>query len=118
MADFTIDVKNKPLGRVATEIAGLLQGKNSPNYEPRKVGGNRVVVKNIGDIKITGNKDVQKIYYRHSGKPGHLKKEKYEDLFDKTPEKVLINAVKGMLPRNKLRNERLKCLIIEQTNDR
>ena len=114
MANFTIDAKNKPLGRLATEIAGILQGKNSPDYEPHKAGDNQVIVKNIDQLKVSGNKDSQKIYYRHSGKPGNLKKETYESLFERAPEKVLINAVRGMLPRNKLRKERLKNLIIEK----
>lgn len=113
MADFTIDAKDKTLGRLATEIASILQGKNDPSYEPHKVGGNRVVVKNIRGIKVSGNKATQKTYYRHSGKPGNLKAQKYDAVFEKYPERVLISAVKGMLPRNKLRNERLKRLIIE-----
>lgn len=114
MADFTIDAKGKPLGRLASEIALILQGKNSPGYEPHKVGGNRVLVKNIEKIRVTGDKTSQKTYYRHSGKPGRLRQEKYEEVFKKAPEKVLISAVRGMLPRNKLRKERLKRLIIER----
>ena len=114
MTDHIIDAKDKPLGRLASQIALLLQGKNLPSYEPRKVGGNRVVVKNVSQLKVTGDKASQKVYYRHSGKPGHLKQKKFRDVFRETPERVLLNAVKGMLPRNKLRNERLKLLIIEK----
>ena len=114
MADHIIDAKDKPLGRLASQIALLLQGKNSPSYVPYKTGGNRVIVKNVTQLKVTGRKASQKIYYRHSGSPGHLKQRKFQDLFRETPERVLINAVKGMLPRNKLRNERLKLLIIER----
>jgi large subunit ribosomal protein L13 len=114
MTDYIIDAKNKPLGRLASQIAILLQGKNLPSYEPRKVGGNRVVVKNVEQLKVTGKKMSQKIYYRHSSKPGHLKQKKLKDAFQETPERVLSEAVRGMLPRNKLRNERLKLLIIEK----
>ena len=116
MKNFEIDAENKTLGRLASEIALILQGKNSPEYAPHKVGGNRVIVKNIDKIKVTGNKASQKIYYRHSGKPGNLKKETYQSIFEKSPEKVLISAVKGMLPRNRLRGERMKMLIIEKSN--
>ncbi|MDD5710634.1 MAG: 50S ribosomal protein L13 [Candidatus Colwellbacteria bacterium] len=114
MTDHIIDAKDKPLGRLASQIAGLLQGKNLPDYAPHKIGGNRVIVKNIGSLKITGDKASQKVYYRHSGKPGNLRQRKFSDVFRETPERVLISAVKGMLPRNRLRNERLKLLVIEK----
>ena len=114
MTEYNIDAKGKHLGRLATEIAHLLQDKNKASYAPRLEGENKVVVKNIDKVKITGNKAATKIYYRHSGKPGNLKKEIYEDVFAKYPERVLISAVKGMLPRNKLRDRRLKRLVIEE----
>jgi large subunit ribosomal protein L13 len=114
MADYTIDAKGRPLGRLATQIAVLLQGKDKPQYEPRKVGGVRVVVKNIHQVRITGKKASQKIYYRRSGRPGGVKERSFRDVFDKTPERVLISAVRGMLPKNKLASERLKLLVIEK----
>ncbi len=114
MTDHIIDAKSKPLGRLASQIALLLQGKNLPSYEPNKIGGNRVIVKNIKQLKVTGDKASQKVYYRHSGKPGHLKQKKFREVLQETPERILLSAVKGMLPRNKLRNERLKLLIIEK----
>jgi len=95
----------------------LLQDKDLPQYAPHKEGTNKVVVKNIHLVKVTGKKAEQKVYYRHSGMPGHLKKEKYLDLMESTPEKVLINAVKRMLPQNKLRDRRLKRLIIEKQDN-
>ncbi|MEX2054447.1 MAG: 50S ribosomal protein L13 [Candidatus Colwellbacteria bacterium] len=117
MTEHTIDAKGKPLGRIATQIATLLQDKDLPQYAPHKEGDNRVVVKNIHLVKVTGKKAEQKQYYSHSGKPGHLKIKKYADLLENTPEKILINAVKRMLPQNKLRDRRLKRLIIEKENN-
>lgn len=105
-----IDAKNESLGRVASEIAFLLQGKNTPQYEPHKRGNNVVLVKNVNLVKVTGRKAEQKIYYRHSGMPGHLKKTTYKVAFERNPEWVIRHAVKGMLPKNKLQKERLKML--------
>ncbi|MDP3953663.1 MAG: 50S ribosomal protein L13 [bacterium] len=117
MAEHTIDAKGKPLGRIATQVATLLQDKNLPQYAPHKEGGNKVVVKNIHLVKVTGKKAEQKVYHRHSGQPGHLKTKKYADLLESAPEKILINAVKRMLPQNKLRDRRLKRLVIEKENN-
>mgnify|MGYP001613687982 FL=1 len=113
MANHTIDAKNKPLGRLATEIVTLLQDKNLPSYAPHKEGTNKVVVKNVHLLKVTGKKASQKVYRHYSNRPGNLKERKYEDVFAKNPEKVLLNAVSGMLPKNRLRVPRLKRLIIE-----
>jgi len=113
MTDYTIDAKDKPLGRLATQIATILQDKNLPSYAPHKEGGNKVIVKNVHLLKVTGKKAIQKTYKRHSDRPGNLKEKKYADVFGKTPEKVLWNAVRGMLPKNKLLTPRLKRLIIE-----
>src|SRR3989338_7790544 len=113
MANHTIDAKNKPLGRLATQIAILLQDKNLPQYAPHKEGENKVVVKNVHLLKVTGKKASQKTYKRYSDRPGNLKVQKFAYVFEKTPEKVLFNAVRGMLPKNKLLTPRLKRLIIE-----
>ena len=113
MANHTIDAKNKPLGRLATEIAVLLQDKNLPSYAPHKEGTNKVVVKNVHLLKVTGKKASQKVYKRHSTRPGNLKVQKFSYVFEHTPERVLLNAVSGMLPKNKLRVPRLKRLTIE-----
>ena len=117
MADHIIDAKNKPLGRLAAQIASLLQDKNLPSYAPHKEGGNKVVVKNVHLLKVTGKKASQKVYRRHSDRPGNLKIQKFAYVFEKTPEKVLINAVRGMLPKNKLRTPRLKRLVIESKDN-
>ncbi len=113
MINHTIDAKNKTLGRLATHIANLLQDKNLPSYAPHKEGGNKVIVKNVHLLKVTGKKATQKVYKSYSGRPGNLKEQKFVDVFSKTPERVLLNAVKGMLPKNRLLVPRLKRLIIE-----
>jgi large subunit ribosomal protein L13 len=108
-----IDAKNKKLGRLASEISLILQNKNSAFYEPRLAGGNVVKVKNIDKLDISSQKKEQKIYYRHTGYMGHLKKKKLGELYTESPEKVLRKAVERMLPKNFLRPKRLKLLIIE-----
>ena len=115
--DYTIDAKNRTLGRLSTEIANILQGKNDPSYQPNRVADNRVVVKNIDKIKVTGDKGEQKMYYRHTGYMGHLKEQTYNQLFAKDPAKVLIHSVRGMLPKNRIRSNRMNNLIIEKPAD-
>lgn len=114
MKEVVVDVKNKSLGRAAGEIASLLQGKHKASYEPRKVGGDRVIVKNIGQLKFTGQKLDNKTYYRHTGYIGHLKSKTLKEAFTKSPEWVLRHAVKGMLPKNLLLTKRLRLLVIEK----
>lgn len=114
--DYIIDAKNRVLGRLASEIALILQDKDKPSYDPRLSGKNRVVVKNIRLIKVTGRKEEQKIYYRHTGYIGHLKEIKFKEMFQKNPDRILRLAVRGMLPKNRLLNQRLKRLIIEKEN--
>jgi len=109
--DFHIDAKNQRLGRIASEIATILQGKKSPNYEPHLVGGDRVLIKNYKRISVSGRKFKEKVYYSHSGRPGHLKSKTYEEAVAKDPKWVLVEAVRKMLPKNKLNAKRLKNLI-------
>lgn len=106
----TIDAANKPLGRLATQIATLLRGKHKPDFIPYGDVGDFVVVKNIDKIKVTGKKMKQKIYYRYSGYPGGLRETPMETLFKKSPQEVLKKAVWGMLPKNKLRPKMIKRL--------
>ena len=114
MADYTIDAKGKRLGRLASEIAVILQGKKNPKYEKRLEGDDKVVVKNIDKFEITGRKIKQKTYFRHTTQIGHLKKATLGMLLEKKgPAEVLRRAVMGMLPENKLRIRRIKKLIIE-----
>ncbi len=95
-----IDAEDKTLGRLASEIAVLLQGKHRPMYVPYLNTGDYVVVINAEKIRVTGKKLDQKVYYRHSGYPGGLKEITLSRLLDKTPTKALHHAVKGMLPKN------------------
>jgi len=109
-----IDATDKPLGRLAVEVAGLLRGKEKPSFAPYKDEGGIVIVENIDKMKITGKKLKQKIYYRHSGKPGHLKQRTMEQLIaQKGRGEVLKRAVSGMLPKNKLRAKMIKRLRIK-----
>jgi len=109
----SIDATDKVLGRLASEIAILLQGKHKPNFYPHKDTGDFVVVKNIAQIKLTGKKIEQKKYFRHSGYPGGAKEIPLKKLLAQKPEEILKKAVFGMLPKNRLRKRRLKRLKIE-----
>lgn len=112
--DYIIDATNKKLGRLASEIAVILQGKKNPKYEPRLEGEDRALVKNINRIEVSGRKMKQRIYYRHTTQIGHLKKETLEMIWQKKgPAEVLRRVVLHMLPKNRLRIKRIKRLIIE-----
>ena len=112
MTDYIIDSTDKKFGRVASEIAQILQGKKSPKYEPNKEGTDRVIVKNLKQIDFSLKKMKSKIHYSHTTQIGHLKKRSYAEMWAKNPDRVLKLAVKKMLPKNKLQNKRLKRLII------
>lgn len=111
---YTIDAKNKRLGRLASEIAVILQGKHSVKYETNKPGDDRVVVKNVSQLTVSGSKATEKIYYKHTGYMGHLREKTFEQRFAKSPERVLRDAVENMLPRNFIRAKRLNMLKIER----
>ena len=113
MREVKIDVLGKPFGRVASKIAVLLQGKDLPSYNPRLAGGTKVVVLNVDKIKFSGKKVEKKIYRHHTGYLGGLKEEKLSALFKRDPARVLRMSVRKMLPKNKLRDRRLKRLIFE-----
>lgn len=112
-----IDASSAPLGRVSTEIAKYLIGKYKPNYTPHIDGGDYVVVINAKDTVVTGDKETGKIYYRHSGFPGGIKDATLKEVREKYPERIIENAVKGMLPKNKLAAERMKRLKIFAGNE-
>ncbi len=112
--EYKIDAKGKVLGRLASEISSILQGKKHANYDPRKLGDDTVIVKNVRGLVVTGRKTTQKIYYRHTGPLGHLKERKFADVFKKKPEWVLRNAVRTMLPKNRLRAKRMTRLSFEK----
>ena len=103
--EYHIDAKNKVLGRVATDIALILQGKKSATYERNRVSEDKVYVKNVANIRVTGKKEEQKVYYHHTGYVGHLKELTYEQQFAKDPRTVLRMAVKNMLPKNFLKQQ-------------
>ena len=99
---YLIDAANKPLGRVATEVAKLLRGKHKPTYTTNLDCGDNVIVINSDKIILTGNKLNQKVYRHHSGYIGGMKEVKYSDLMAKSSDKALMLAIKGMLPKNSL----------------
>lgn len=105
-----IDAKDATLGRISTEIAKYLIGKHKPTYTPHVDGGDYVVVVNASELVVTGAKETDKIYYRHSGFPGGLKEAQLKQLREKSPELIITEAVKGMLPKNKLAPERMARL--------
>ncbi len=101
---YLIDAKGKTLGRIATQIANILRGKNKPIFTPHVDCGDFVVVINAKYVKLTGKKWEQKKYYRHSGYIGGLKEITAAKMREKFPERLIIHAVKGMLPKNRLAN--------------
>ena len=109
----TIDATGKVLGRLATEIAVLLRGKQKSNFVPYRDMGDFVIVKNVSKLKITGKKMEQKKYFHHSGFLGGVKEVPLEKIFKTNPAEVLRKAVFGMLPKNKLRAEQIKRLKFE-----
>jgi large subunit ribosomal protein L13 len=109
--DYHFDANNQPLGRMASEIAQVLQGKKSATYNPRLVGGDRAIVKNVNLIRVTGRKLGQKIYYRHTGYIGHLKEQTLKMALAKDPKWVLKEAVRRMLPKNFLNQKRLLHIV-------
>jgi len=109
---YVVDAKGKNLGRMASEIASILRGKNKPIFTPHADTGDFVIVINASEIVLTGNKLEQKMYRYHTGYPGGLKEIKYRDMIAKKPEKVIELAVKGMLPKNSLGRAMYKKLFV------
>lgn len=109
--DYHIDAKNKVLGRVATDISLILQGKRSATFERNRVSADKVYVTNYDSIVVTGKKATDKVYYKHTGYVGHLKEKSFEQHMEKDPRFVLRHAVRKMLPRNFLTQKRLNNLI-------
>lgn len=99
---YIVDAADQRLGRLASEIANVLRGKNKPEYTPHLDTGDFVVVINVEKIAVTGRKRTQKLYRRHSGRPGGMKVETFAKLQARIPERILEKAVKGMLPKNSL----------------
>jgi large subunit ribosomal protein L13 len=109
---YVVDAEGRTLGRLATEIATILRGKNKPQYTPHVDTGDFVVVVNAEKVIVTGRKAEQKVYRRHSGYPGGLKETSYERMMERRPTEILRRAVKGMMPKNRLARQQLRKLKI------
>jgi large subunit ribosomal protein L13 len=107
---YLVDAENQTLGRLATEVASVLRGKNKATYTPHLDTGDFVVVVNADKIRVSGNKPQQKLYRRHSGRPGGMKVETFEHLQERLPERIVEKAVKGMLPHNALGRQMFRKL--------
>jgi len=99
---YLVDAENQTLGRLATEVAAVLRGKNKPYFTPHLDTGDFVVIVNAEKIQVTGRKGTQKLYRRHSGRPGGMKVETFNALQERIPERIVEKAIKGMLPHNAL----------------
>lgn len=105
-----VDADGMVLGRLATEVAKILRGKNKAQYTPFFDSGDFVIIVNADKVKLTGNKELQKMYYRHSGYMGGIKETTYLRMKATHPERIITHAVRGMLPKNKLNRKILKKL--------
>lgn len=109
---YLVDAEGKTFGRLASEVAKVLSGKNKPTYSPSVDTGDYVVVVNVEKVKFTGNKLQQKFYRYHTGYPGGLKERRYDVMLDKKPELIFELAVKGMLPKNSVGRAQLRKLFV------
>ena len=107
---YVIDADDVPLGRLASEIAQVLRGKNKPTYAPHFDGGDFVIVLNAEKVHVSGSKETDKIYYRHSGYPGGLRARPLSEIREKQPERLIESAVRGMLPHNRLGRQMFRKL--------
>ena len=112
-----IDAAGETLGRLSTNIAMILMGKNKPNYIPNDLTGDFVVVINASKVNVTGKKFENKTYITHTTKPGSTKEKKFSDLIENNPEYIIQKSVKGMLPKNKLAARMLKRLKVYANNE-
>ena len=107
---YVVDATDLTLGRLASQVAAILRGKNKPEFTPFLDMGDYVIIVNASKVKLTGKKLEQKVYSTHTGQPGGLKETKYKELMQKRPELAVKVAVKGMLPKNTLGREMFKKL--------
>lgn len=105
-----VDATGRPLGRLASDIAGLLRGKHKPTFVEHLDVGDFVIVINAERVRLTGRKDEQKVYYRHSGYHGGIKETSYERMLDKAPERIIEKAVWGMIPKTRLGRQQIRHL--------
>ncbi len=111
-----IDATDQIVGRLAIKVADILRGKNNPAYTPGVDSGDYCIIINCDKVKMSGKKETNKIYYRHSFYIGGLKKESYKHVMDTHPERIMEHAVNGMLPKNKLRENMMKRLKVYSGN--
>ena len=114
---FLVDAENQTLGRLATEVASVLRGKTKPNFTPHLDTGDFVIVVNAEKIKVTGKKSDQKLYRRHSGRPGGMKVENFKSLQSRIPERIVEKAIKGMLPHTRLGRQLFTKLKVYKGSD-
>ena len=114
---YVVDATDKVLGRLATKIADRIRGKDKATYTPHTDGGDYVIVINASKVKVTGAKYEDKKYYSHSLYPGGLKTKTFRELNETNPEKIIFEAVKGMLPKNKLNKSIIKKLRVFDGDD-
>ncbi len=107
---YLIDAEDQVLGRLSTKIAQLIRGKEKPEFTPHLDMGDFVIVVNADKVKVSGSKEDDKVYWRHSGFPGGQKETSLSEMRDKFPDRIITNAVKGMLPHNRLGRKMLKNL--------
>ncbi|MBQ4132481.1 MAG: 50S ribosomal protein L13 [Desulfovibrionaceae bacterium] len=107
---FVVDASNKTLGRLATQIAHRLRGKHKPEFAPHMDNGDFIVVVNCEKVRVTGKKMDDKIYWRHTGYPGGIYSDTLKEMLGKKPDQVIVKAVQGMLPKNRLGRALLKKL--------
>ncbi len=107
---YVVDAEGKNLGRMATQIASILRGKNKPIFTPHVDCGDYVIVINAEKVEVTGKKRKDKVYKRHTGYPGGLKEVTFEEMLEKHPEEAVRHAVKGMMPKGKLGRQMFKKL--------
>ena len=114
---YLVDAENQTLGRLATEVASVLRGKNKASYTPHLDTGDFVVVVNADKVKVSGSKPQQKLYRRHSGRPGGMKVETFAHLQERLPERIVEKAIKGMLPHNALGRQMFRKLKVYKGAD-
>ncbi|MCT4605173.1 MAG: 50S ribosomal protein L13 [Marinisporobacter sp.] len=107
---YVVDAEGKTLGRLASQVASILRGKNKPTYTPHVDTGDNVIIINAEKVEVTGKKMDQKMYRHHTGYVGHMKEMTYKQLLQKHPERIIEFAVKGMLPKNSLGRQMFKKL--------
>ena len=107
---YVVDAEGKTLGRVASQVAAVLRGKNKPTFTPHVDCGDYVIVINAEKVEVTGKKRKEKVYKHHTGYPGGLRETTFEKLIEKKPEEVIRHAVKGMMPKGKLGRQMYKKL--------